>query len=247
MKKDEHPLGMRANRDVSDEDEEVAGGLSLEELGQTYAKLMGADLPEETEQAAAADADADEEDAATAETSPVLEQRADEEAVSPRMIVEAVLFVGDPAGQPVSSKEIAALMRGVTAEDVDGYVRELQSLYDAEGCPYQIASVGAGYRLQLRKELHGLSDRFYRTVRQARLSQSAIDVLAIVAYQPGLSRGEVDRLRGKPSAGILSQLVRRQLLRLERTADEPRNPHYFPTDRFLALFNLANLEELPRG
>ena len=245
MTKEEHPLRARADRDASNEEEEVAEGLSLEELGQTYAKLMGADLPEEAEEPAAAAEDAD--DAATAETSPVLEPPADEEAISPRMIVEAVLFVGDPAGQPVSSKEIAALMRGVTAEEVDGYVRELEALYEAEGCPYRIESVGAGYRLQLREELHGLSDRFHRTVRQARLSQSAIDVLAIVAYQPGLSRDEVDRLRGKPSSGILSQLVRRQLLRLERPADEPRNPHYFPTERFLALFNLGNLEELPRG
>ena len=75
----------------------------------------------------------------------------------------------------------------------------------------------------------------------------AIDVLALVAYQQPLTGEKIHRLRGKPSSHILSHLVRRGLLRIERPAAKRRTPHYHTTERFLQLFNLQSLDDLPRS
>lgn len=167
--------------------------------------------------------------------------------LSPRSILEAMLFVGDPTGEPLTSEQVAGMMRGIRAAEIDELVRELNEQYATLGCPYKIASVGAGYRLVLRDEFHRVRDKLHGRTRQARLSPAAIEVLAVVAYNQPLSSDDITHLRGKPSGHLLAQLVRRQLLRVERGDEKPRRPCYRTTDRFLEFFGLANLDELPRS
>jgi len=166
--------------------------------------------------------------------------------ITPRSLLEAMLFVGNPEGGPLSARKIASRLRGVSPKEVSQLADELNATYAVEGCPYAITSTAEGYRLVLREEFAGLRDKFYGRVRQARLSQSAVDVLALVAYQQPLTREQVDHLRGKSSSAILSQLVRRKLLRIERPDEKPRVPRYFTTDRFLQLFGLETLQDLPQ-
>jgi segregation and condensation protein B len=168
-------------------------------------------------------------------------------AVTPKSILEAILFVGHPGNEPLASERIAALMRGVTAREIDELVTELNAQYAAEGCPYAIVSVDLGYQLALKPEFAPLRDAFYGRVREARLSQAAIDVLAIVAYQQPIAQDDIDRLRGKPSGTILSQLVRRDLLILNRPAEKKGKAVFRTTDRFLDLFDLDQLADLPRS
>jgi segregation and condensation protein B len=103
------------------------------------------------------------------------------------------------------------------------------------------------YRLTLRPEFDRIREKFYGRVRQTRLSQAAIDVLALVAYNESLTGEDINRIRGVPSGSILSQLVRRQLLRVERTEGKPPVMRYFTTPRFLGLFGLETLNDLPRS
>jgi segregation and condensation protein B len=233
-------------------------GLPLDELTQAYADLIArgddpyAPLPEPdilplTE---ATDESEDEsaepmEDEEDVDESP---EATDTEAaceVSPRTILEAMLFVGHPENQPLTSEKVASLMRGVRAQEIDELVVELNRSYNEQGCPFHIESVGAGYQLALRDEFSSLRDVFYGRVKAAKLSQAAVDVLAIVAYKQPMTREEVDALRGKPSGSLLAQLVRRQLLRVERPHDKPRTPRFCTTDRFLQLFGLQSLRDLP--
>lgn len=167
--------------------------------------------------------------------------------ISPRSIVEAVLFVGHPENQPLTNKEIAKLMRGVEPSEVDDLVAELNRIYEEEECPYHIVSEGAGYRMALTGQYDALREKFYGRIKEARLSQAAIDVLAIVAYNQPITRERVDKLRGKPSSALLSQLVRRGLLRIERPDEKPRTPSYFTTQRFLEVFHLDHLDDLPHA
>jgi segregation and condensation protein B len=167
--------------------------------------------------------------------------------ITPRTILEAMLFVGHPNNEPLSSKQVAGLMRGVRPAEIDALVRELKRDYAARGCPYTIVAAGAGYRLQLRDEFARMRDQFHAKARQARLSQPAIEILAAVAYNQPVTADEISRLRGVPNGHVLLQLVRRQLLRLERDPDKPRAARYYTTDRFLALFNLSSLDDLPRS
>ncbi|MFV1966192.1 MAG: SMC-Scp complex subunit ScpB [Pirellulaceae bacterium] len=222
-------------------------GLSLDDLSAAFAKMIdrGADPYERR---------APKPSSPTEDAPPesLLPQDEEEDAsaacdVSPRSILEAMLFVGDPNNEPLTSKQVASLMRGVRREEVGELVEELNALYDEEGCPYRVQSVGAGYRLVLRDEYSSLRDKFYGRVKEARLSQAAVDILAIIAYRQPLTRAEIDKLRGKPSGTVLSQLVRRQLLRIERATEKPRITHYCTTDRFLALFGLQDLGELPQS
>ena len=218
-------------------------GLPLDDLRAAYAQLIdgGSDSPRQ-------------EEASSSENEDAVELELDEEAVGPdeadvdpRSILEAMLFVGNPDSQPLTSRQVAALMRGVSPSEIDRLVKELNEVYEAESCLYRIVSIGAGYVLQLRDEFAGLRDRFYGRVREARLSQAAVDVLAMVAYRQPMTRQQVNELRSRPSGAVLSQLVRRQLLRIERTEEQPRNPSYYTTDRFLDLFGLASIEELPQS
>jgi segregation and condensation protein B len=232
-------------------------GLSLEDLGQAYAKLLnkGADpYAEEGESRESGVRSQDQgvrgqETADTeVEVTPVV-RGADEAAceVTPRSILEAMLFVGHPTGEPMTSERIAGLMRGVRPEEIDDLVRRLNEEYEAEGAPYAILSIGAGYQLALRPEFGPLRDHFYGRLREARLSQAAVDCLAIIAYNQPVTAEQIDRLRGKPSGQILSQLVRRDLLRIERPAEKKAKPTYSTTSRFLDLFGLDGLQELPRS
>jgi segregation and condensation protein B len=167
--------------------------------------------------------------------------------INPRTILEAMLFVGRPDNAPLTSEQMAGLMRGVSAAEIDGYVRDLNTQYTAHGCAYTIISDGPGYRLVLRPELGPLRERMLGRARAARLSPAAVEVLALVAYNEPLTAAEVARLRGTPSGHILRQLVRRRLLRLERGDAKPSQTKYFTTRRFLDLFRLHTLEDLPRS
>ncbi len=216
-------------------------GISLEELSAAYAQLLGkgADPYERPIEAPPGSL------AEILETTPDTESEDEVCDLCPRSIVEAILFVGHPGNEPLTAEQIAQLMRGVPAREVEELVRDLNQTYAEHGHAFHIVSAGAGYRLVLHDELAALRNVFYGRVREARLSQAAVDVLAIVAYQQGLTRAQIEQLRGRPCGAILAQLVRRRLLRLDRPQKKPRTPRYATTDRFLELFGLSSLDELP--
>jgi segregation and condensation protein B len=166
--------------------------------------------------------------------------------VNPRSVVEAILFVGRPDNRPMSARELAAAMRGMSPAEIDDAVRELNAIYDADETPYCIEGTGAGYRLVLRAEFARMRDKFYGRVREARLSPAAVEVLSIVAYNQPITAPEIHELRGAPNAAALATLVRRRLVRLDRS--EPgAPPRYTTTERFLKLFGLESLGALPRS
>ncbi|MBN2293867.1 MAG: SMC-Scp complex subunit ScpB [Pirellulales bacterium] len=167
--------------------------------------------------------------------------------ISPHTILEAMLFVGNISNRPLESRQAAELMRGVEPEEIPEIVGQLNESYAENGCPYSIVAEGAGYRMKLNERFHALRNRFYGRVREARLSQAAIDVLAIVAYRQPISSEAVNRMRDKPCSHLLSQLVRRRLLQIERPADKSSKPVYRTTERFLELFGLDDISELPKS
>lgn len=224
-------------------------GMSLEDLGQAYAALLNrGNIPYEESREAPISKETQVGDLqAELETEPLPPVSDEACELSPKSILEAMLFVGHPQNEPLTARHVSSLMRGVLPEEIDELVGELNEQYDAERTPYHVASEGAGYRLVLRDEFSTLREQFYGRVREARLSQSVIDTLAIVAYHQPVGLKEVDQLRGKPSGAILGQLVRRQLVKIERNPDKPREVKYRTTSRFLDLFSLESLDDLPRS
>ena len=218
-------------------------GLSLDQLATALSGLL--DAGDDPYAAASKTGPAIVDATAIAEEPDEIE--ADDCEITPRSILEAMLFVGSPRNEPLKSKQVAGLMRGVRPAEIDALVCELNRDYDRRNCPYTIVAEGAGYRLALRERHARVREKFYGKARQARLSQAAIEVLAAVAYNAPIGADDISRLRGKPSGHILAQLVRRQLLRIERGETKPRKILYFTTPRFLELFGLENLDDLPRS
>jgi segregation and condensation protein B len=167
--------------------------------------------------------------------------------VCPASIVEAILFVGSTDNLPAIAENIAALMRGVRAEEIDEIVQQLNERYEQAGAPYEVVAEKGGYRLVLRSDFAELRNKFYNRIEETQLSQQAIDVLAVVAYQQPITREQVDKLRMKPSGSVLSQLVRRKLLQIEKTNDKPRRTLFRTTERFLKLFQIESLDDLPNS
>jgi segregation and condensation protein B len=239
---DSHPAGRDA----------AAEGISLESLSSAFAEMMRpagqASLSDEDTRELAGRA-SDEPSTLVIHSQDALDPRSagDGGEVSPKSLLEAMLFVGHPDRSPVTTQEMAALMRDVEPAELDVLVRELNQQYAANRCPYHIESVSAGYRLTLRDEFSGIRDKFYGRVREARLSQAAVEVLAIVAYKGPLTADDVNRLRGKPSGSILAQLVRRRLLEYRRNDQSRRSATYVTTPRFLGVFGLESMDDLPRS
>lgn len=242
-----------ADEDAADDTADDHDELTLDALSAAYAGVSAGEraaadaadrAPAEDESQAAAPAFDDEVASADDAVEPTDDELGE---VTPSGILEALLFVGDPESKPLTARQIAALMRGFSPREVDELVVELNANYAERGCPYEIVSLGAGYVMRLREQYEAMRDRFLGRVRDAKLSQQAIDVLAIVAYRQPILRDEVEKIRGKPSGSVLSQLVRRQLLRVEQSDGKPRRPKYFTTDRFLKIMGLDALGELPRS
>ncbi|HBE70451.1 MAG TPA: hypothetical protein DDW52_20065 [Planctomycetaceae bacterium] len=238
---DEEDLDLQSQMQAAqeqDDDLEDGEGLSLEQLSATYSEVLDKPVVEQSD-----DGESEE---------PVEGELLDDEEGSlarttPSSIVEAVLFVGRSDNSEISGKEIADLMRGVDVDDVDRYVDELNASYAAAGHALAIQRVGSGYKMGLANQLQYVRDRFYGRIRDVKLNQTAIDCLALVAYQPGISRTELDEQRGGSSGPVLNQLVRRELLEVRREGTgKQATVHYFPTDKMLELAGLASLDDLPQ-
>ncbi len=243
---DEEPIGMDAAEALGLGDflhADLEGGLSIDDLGRAYAELMSTgDDPYEPVQA----------ETELAEIHDLVDrqtQRDDGEdlEVTPRGILEAMLFVGDADDRGFTSRLIAGFMRGVSPDEVDELVAELNESYAEEGAPYEIVAGSDGYRMRLRPEFEGLRERFLGKIREARLTQAAVDVLSIVAYRQPIDREGVDQLRGQGSGALLNQLLRRKLLQLEIDPGPPKRKLFRTAPRFLKQFGLESLEDLPHS
>lgn len=168
------------------------------------------------------------------------------ERVTPRQIIEAALFVG---GGPLKMKQLVDLLGGeFSNDDVDQLIDDLNRQYADENRPYGIQFGEGGYQLNLHEEFYSVRDRaFGLGPKEVKLSQEALEVLALVAYQQPISKVAVEEAGSSKSATLLRQLLRRQLIALERVDDKKSDVVYHTTPRFLEVFGLANLDELPQA
>lgn len=224
----------------------AAAPLSLSRLREAFAAMLAPqrdEKPAATDSRASAGPDRAADDGSPGEAA----LQADPCEINPRSVVEAMLFVGRPDGGSLSAREMAAAMRGCSPTEIDAAVAELNTLYARDGAPYEIVSSATGFRLALRGEFARMRDKLYGRVRETRLYSSALEVLSIVAYNQPTTAEEINRLRDTPSGAVLATLVRRRLVRLERSDEGRQPPRYWTTDRFLRLLGLESLAVLPQS
>lgn len=164
----------------------------------------------------------------------------------PQQIIEAALFVG---GTPLTTKKLCSLLNDEFGFDlVESTIETLNHQYAQECRPYEIMFGEGGYRLALRTEFEQIRNRAYGVgPKEVKLSQDALEVLSLVAYRQPISREQLEQTGKKNPGATLRQLVRRELLAIERNSDSPKEVHYRTTTRFLQVFGLKDLEELPQS
>jgi segregation and condensation protein B len=180
----------------------------------------------------------------TAEKGPSQSRVAETNRVTPEQVLEALLFVG---GDPLTGRRLADLLGGETmSAQVDELVCGLNARYLDQCRPYQILPGEGGYRLTLHPDYESVRSRVYGLgPRDVRLSQDALEILALVAYQQPVDRATLE-VTGKPNvAALVRQLLRLELITLERGDGGKDDIRYRTTARFLRLFALERLEELP--
>ena len=158
-----------------------------------------------------------------------------------RMNLEAVLLVAD---EPVAA-EVLAEVTGVPAATVTAELRELADSYTGERRGFDLREVAGGWRLYTRNECAAVVERFVGEGQEVRLTQAALETLAVVAYRQPVSRARVAAVRGVNSDGVMRTLVLRGLVE-EAGSDPDTGAILFQTTGyFLERLGLARLSDLP--
>lgn len=156
--------------------------------------------------------------------------------------VEAMLFVTD---EPVGTIALADMLE-VEPAAVESALVELRTRFEQEDRGVQLREVAGGWRLYTHPVYHELIERYVLSWDTRKLSQAAMETLAIVAYLQPVTRGGVASVRGVNSDSSINSLVEKGLVREAGTADAPGNPTLYATTRaFLEKFGLRSTADLP--
>lgn len=157
--------------------------------------------------------------------------------------VEAVLFASDSPLTPARIAEAADLPGKRPVKQV---VEMLNRRYEQTGAAFRIEPIAGGYQMLTRPEFHQVVGRLGKQKAQARLSQATMETLAIVAYRQPILRADVEAIRGVACGEILRGLMDKHLVRIVGRAEVIGRPMlYGTTRRFLEVFGLAGIEDLP--
>jgi segregation and condensation protein B len=155
--------------------------------------------------------------------------------------IEAVLMVVD---EPVSAISLASAIE-ITVDEVTAHLNELESEYAAAHRGFTLRSVGGGWRIYSRADYAPVVEKFLLDGQQARLTQAALETLAVIAYRQPVSRGRVGAVRGVNVDGVIRTLLTRGLIEELEEPGEGGSILYGTTPYFLERMGLSSLDELP--
>jgi len=164
------------------------------------------------------------------------------ERAQQKQVVEALIIA---AGEPVSAARLAEIVPGLEADEVGSIVAELTREYEEQGRALEIWEVAGGYQLRTSGSVAPYLRLLHRE-RALRLTRAALETLAVVAYRQPVTRAEVENVRGVDAGPVLKSLVDRKLVRIAGHREVPGRPLvYATTKRFLEVFGLPKLDDLP--
>jgi segregation and condensation protein B len=157
-------------------------------------------------------------------------------------IIESLLFVAET---PLKIDKIKTILEIEDRNAIRDALASLAEEYESGKRGFFLREVAGGFQLATRPEYSGWIRRLKET-RPARLSQAAMETLAIIAYKQPVLRTDIEYLRGVDCGGTLRTLLERRLIRIMGRKDLPGRPMIYGTTReFLELFDLKDLNELP--
>lgn len=160
-----------------------------------------------------------------------------------KQIVETLLFITD---RPLKPGRIADVIDGVDARRVREMILEIQDDYLRRNSAIQVVEVGGGFQMSTKPEYGRWVRRLYNEKMTTKLSNAALETLAIIAYKQPITRAEMEAIRGVDVAGPLERLLERSLVRVVGKKDTVGRPLvYGTTDEFLRMFGLNKVSDLP--
>jgi segregation and condensation protein B len=127
-------------------------------------------------------------------------------------------------------------------------IRKLNQWYDQSGRAFRVEEVAGGYQMLTRQKFATWLRRLGHVPGEVRLSSPALETLAVIAYRQPVLKADIEAIRGVHCGEILRQLMERDLVRIGGRSDELGRPYlYQVTRRFMQIFGIRNLEELPRA
>ncbi len=159
--------------------------------------------------------------------------------------VEAVLFVADSA---LSSRKISQLATLANAAEAIEIIDKLNATFAATNSAFHIKRVATGYQMMTQPQYAFWLNKLHQRQAALKLSAPAMETLAMVVYRQPITRADIESIRGVQSAEMLKQLMDRGLVRINGKDDSLGRPFlYESTRKFLEIFGLKSLDELPMG
>lgn len=159
-----------------------------------------------------------------------------------KAIIEAILF---SVGRPVEIKELVMALE-LSEEDIIQIIENMKVEFEEQKRGIEIIKINDAYQLCTKKEYYEYIYPIVDKRNKPNLSQAAMETLAIIAYNPKVTRAELESIRGVNSDGTIYKLLEHNLIEDAGKLDAPGRPStYRTTDEFLRLFGYSGLEELP--
>jgi segregation and condensation protein B len=158
--------------------------------------------------------------------------------------LETVLFL---AREPLSTRKLAKLAKLADGTEARTLLKQLSRRYDQRASAMQVVEVAGGVQLLTRPQLADWIRRLHGASEELRLTTPALETLSVAAYRQPVLRAEIEAIRGVQCGEILRVLMERDLLRIVGRAEELGRPfQYGTTKKFLQVFGLRRLEQLPQ-
>jgi segregation and condensation protein B len=158
--------------------------------------------------------------------------------------LEAVLFL---ARESLSSRKLSQYANLADGTEARTLIRRLNEMYEQSQRAFRVEEIAGGYRLMTRPQFGAWVKRLAHVPAEVRLSAPALETLAVVVYRQPVLKATVEAIRGVNSGEVLRQLMERDLVRIVGRSEELGRPYlYASTARFLEVFGLRSLDELPR-
>jgi segregation and condensation protein B len=157
-------------------------------------------------------------------------------------IIESMLFA---AGREVSTKEIMNVLE-LGAEDIDKIILNMKAEYEARNSGIEIIKVDDAYQMCTRKEYYEYIYPLFDNRAKPNISNAALETLSIIAYNPNVTRAEIEAIRGVSADGTVYKLLEYDLIEESGKLDAPGRPTmYKVTNKFMKMFGISSLDELP--
>lgn len=158
------------------------------------------------------------------------------------LIVESLLFSSE---RPLTIKELTGILTEHTYSEIKSALQLLLNRYQELNRSFELVEVAGGYQFRTKPGFGPYIQRLFRA-SPYRLSEAAMETLAIVAYKQPVSKNDIESIRGVDVSHILKVLIEKGLIRVVGRSDQPGRPLlYGTTKRFLEVFGLKDLSCLP--